>query len=428
MKKLLCLSLVIALMLGAFSVAASAMPDRDSISAPQPASANDGSSFTQFFEGEWPNVLVGMRDVLGNVVIPPIYREIRSFANGFAVVAVGSQDYLQWGMINATGYVVIEPGYFEARDLFMIERLIALPDDVVVPTNIEALHWNYVRRIVQPRQYMEIFDIGTGVTYRVRSFAHGNHADVETVDAWNTELHLYTFGGVQTWGGRPVWVTFGGRSFAAAIHSMQHDVSTIQNNNMDGHVCLHFFGSTNNFSNRDMYGHVIAESIRISQLAGTAAWLRSLSEYTPSPPGYVPTPIYAPYYPIFGEPEAFFPAGPSPRVRIDGVFVNIPQGDQTSIIVDGRTLVPLRAVMEALGFEVHWDGKFNGAALFRHDDVITVIINEYNMRVNGTYISIDVAPRMINDRILVPVRAIAEATGFEVTWDDYNSIVDIRTN
>jgi len=424
MKKILCISLVTMLILGVSTVTTFAMPDRDSIFAPAPGNVSVGSDWTQFFVGDWPNVRVGMQDWAGNIMIPAIYSEIRNFENGFAVVADGSWEYLQWGMINTEGTVVIGLGELDARDLFAIQRLLALPADVALPANVEALHWNEVRRLLPARQYMEIFDIGTGITYTVRSFAHGNHADVETINTWNTQLHLYTFGGHQTWAGRPVWVTFSGRTFAAAIHSMQHDVSTIHNNDMDGHVCLHFYGSTNNFTNRDMYSGVIAESIRLSQLLGTANWLRSLSAYTPSPTGYTPQ-NYAPYQPLYYYSTTIFEEGP--RIRIDGEFIYISADDQPPIIVDGRTLVPLRAVMEALGFGVYWDGKVQGALLLRDSDEILVQIDNINMSVNGSPFILDVTPRVINDRTMVPVRAISEATGMAVNWDGDNLIVDIST-
>jgi len=400
-------------MSGMFSAVTFASPDGDWFFAPPPANVGVGSDWTPFFEGEWPDVRVGMQDWAGNVMIPPIFREIRNFENGFAIVADGEQWDLQWGMINTTGYLVVGLGEFYARDLFAIQRLLSLPDDVVLPSNVEALHWHDVRRLMQSRQYIEIFDIGTGITYTVRSFAHGNHADVETINAWETQVHLETFGGFQTWSGRPVWATFNGRTFAAAIHSRQHDVSTIQNNNMDGHICLHFYGSTNNFTDVPFYEDVIAQSIRYAEFLELAAWLRSMPA-----PGTVAQ-YYVPYQPAYYSSS-------SPRIRVGGEFVYIPGDDQHPIIIDGRTLVPLRAVMERLGFYVYWDGVTQMVSLTMGNYDITVQIDNNNMLVNGATVVLEVAPQIMNGRTMVPVRAILEATGMVADWDSENWIVDIR--
>jgi len=403
MKKLLCLSLIVMLTL-------SVLPATISVSA------NDGSSLVQFFEGSWPDVRVGMKDAAGNVVIEPTFSEIRDFSNGFAIAAIGPQYDLQWGLIDVTGWAVVHFGEMNSQELFSLMTLVNLPAYVTLPTYVESLHWNQVRPLLGSRSYIEIFDIRTGITYTVRSFAHGNHADVETIDAWNTELHLQTFGGFQTWGGRPVWATFNGRTFAAAIHSMQHDVSTIHNNNMNGHVCLHFFGSTNNFTYRDMYSGQIAEAIRFAEFVGTANWLRSLANQSDS--GYV----HAPY-----ESYVSYEPTPSPRIRINGEFVYVPADDQAPVIIDGRTLVPLRAVMEALGFEVLWVAEKQMIFLDRPGYSISVQPNNDTMVVNLEMITLDVPPQIMNDRTMVPVRAISEATGMRVSWDSENLIVDIES-
>jgi len=114
-------------------------------------------------------------------------------------------------------------------------------------------------------------------------------------------------------------------------------------------------------------------------------------------------------------------------IRIDGEFVQIPHGDQTPIIVDGRTLVPLRVVMERLGFRVEWNQVSSNAHLTRANDVVSVTIDQSVMFVNGRSVLLDVPARIVNNRTLVPVRAISEATGMTVDWDGVNRIVDVRT-
>jgi len=350
-----------------------------------------------------------------------------------------------YGFADGNGNVLMPPE-FSANDIATIERLLRSPADVVVPANVETLHWHEVRRLLPARQYMEVFDIRTGTTYIVRSFSHGNHADVETINAHETAVHLSTFGGVQTWSARPVWVTFQGRTFIGAIHSMQHAGSTISGNNMNGHICLHFYRSTNNGTNRPIYWPVMDVSINYARFAGVASWLRSFPPYVAP---YIPhTYVYV------TQPWSSVEV----RIRVDGGLVYIPEGEQPPVIVDGRALVPVRAVMEVLGFEVYWDEDTRTITLhpevgplillpteeidevkgFQRPDSVSGIHIPGNMYTSnmgdgfggtvwGQVIPMGIAPQMINNRVMVPVRAIVEATGMVVEWDGENMIVDIIT-
>jgi len=118
----------------------------------------------------------------------------------------------------------------------------------------------------------------------------------------------------------------------------------------------------------------------------------------------------------------------TPRIRVDGEFVQIPHGDQPPIIVDGRTLVPLRAVMEALGFYVNWESApINRVRLAKQAVEISATIGSDVMYVDGETIALDVPAQIINNRTMIPVRAVSEATGMFVRWDSANLVVDIFT-
>ena len=289
----------------------------------------------------------------------------------------------------------------------IIRRLQAVSDDVEFPSGVERLHWRYVRNLISSRYVMRVFDVYTGITYYVRSLANGNHADVEPLTAHDTALWSQTFGGVHTWNGRPVWVTIGGRTFAAAINGMPHDVSTISGNNMNGHLCLHFYGSVNNFTYRPFHFYDVEESVRAYELLRDVI----LPARFPPPPWY--------YY--------YLQHAISPQIRVDGEFVYIPYDDQRPIIVDGRTLVPLRAVMEKLGFEVLWHDETRSITLIRDEHNIFMQIGDLYMFVDGIGVSLDIPAEIVNGRTMVPVRAISEAADMEIGWDDENLIVNIVT-
>lgn len=118
-------------------------------------------------------------------------------------------------------------------------------------SRVELMHWDKVREILPIGVPIKIHDILTGLTYNVQSLSNGLHADVETVTAADTEIMFETFGREWSWDVRPVWVTVGNYILAASINGQPHSVYTISDNNMDGHVCLHFYGSTTHNGNLD---------------------------------------------------------------------------------------------------------------------------------------------------------------------------------
>lgn len=112
-------------------------------------------------------------------------------------------------------------------------------------------------------------------------------------------------------------------------------------------------------------------------------------------------------------------------VKIDGETVEF---DQAPIVVNDRTMVPLRAIFEKLGAVVTWENETNTAIAFKEDITVSVQINNNRMFKNSEIIELDVAPMLVSDRTLVPVRAISEAFECSVDWDEENLEVIITTN
>lgn len=95
-------------------------------------------------------------------------------------------------------------------------------------------------------------------------------------------------------------------------------------------------------------------------------------------------------------------------------FTNTPPS-----IVDGRTLVPLRGVFDAMGYEVEWDGEEKAAYLSKGDTFIETSEVEMILTApsGSKKIECDVLPRIIDGSFMIPLRAVSEATGAEVEWD-----------
>lgn len=109
---------------------------------------------------------------------------------------------------------------------------------------VQLLHWEVVREMITLNTPFKVFDVKTGIIYFMESFSNGNHADVRPVTSYDTNLLFYTFGNEWSWDVRPVWVTINGITIAASINGQPHGGQYMRHNNMLGHVCLHFFGSS----------------------------------------------------------------------------------------------------------------------------------------------------------------------------------------
>ena len=118
-------------------------------------------------------------------------------------------------------------------------------------------------------------------------------------------------------------------------------------------------------------------------------------------------------------------AHPPITVFVDRVQVNF---DQQPVIRDDRTLVPMRRIFEALDAEVFWDEPSQSVTAVHGNDVILFQIGKSGLYKNGklTY-TMPVPAQIINDRTLVPLRAVAESLGCGVAWDGIDYIVNITS-
>lgn len=112
------------------------------------------------------------------------------------------------------------------------------------------------------------------------------------------------------------------------------------------------------------------------------------------------------------------------KVMLDGKEMSF---DQPPIIEDGRTLIPFRAIFEALKAEVDWDEKTKTVKGIKGNLIIELIIGEKNAKVNSQTTELDVAAKIKNERTLVPIRFVSENFGAKVDWDGNTKTVFITT-
>ncbi|MBQ8300376.1 MAG: copper amine oxidase N-terminal domain-containing protein, partial [Clostridia bacterium] len=102
--------------------------------------------------------------------------------------------------------------------------------------------------------------------------------------------------------------------------------------------------------------------------------------------------------------------------------------DQDPVIVDNRTLVPARGVFEALGAMVEWKGETKQISVTTEDTTVVLTLNSQEYNVNGDLRQLDVPAQLMNDRTMIPLRAIGEALGCQVEWVDETKTAVITSN
>ena len=100
--------------------------------------------------------------------------------------------------------------------------------------------------------------------------------------------------------------------------------------------------------------------------------------------------------------------------------------DQEPVMINDRVLVPMRFIFEAMDCDVDWDEDVMQIDVYKNDDnIMTLWIDDNEMYLPDDVVYLDVPPQLINDRTLVPIRAISESIGADVDWDDSTNTVII---
>jgi len=103
--------------------------------------------------------------------------------------------------------------------------------------------------------------------------------------------------------------------------------------------------------------------------------------------------------------------------------------DTPPVIKDGRTLIPVRAVSEAFGANVAWDPMQRTVTIVRGETEIVLGIDSMEAMVNGEQAPLDVPPEIMGGRTVVPLRFVLEKMGWECKWDGENiEIIEEETD
>ena len=115
-------------------------------------------------------------------------------------------------------------------------------------------------------------------------------------------------------------------------------------------------------------------------------------------------------------------------VTIDGQRVTL--ADQQPVIINNRTLVPVGGVFEHLGFTPSWSGSAQTATLTRADYTVVITIGSATFTTNDIAHTLDVPAQIINNRTMLPLRAVLESIGIapdNIGWDGNARAITIIT-
>ena len=116
-------------------------------------------------------------------------------------------------------------------------------------------------------------------------------------------------------------------------------------------------------------------------------------------------------------------AGEQIKVIIDGEKLN---SDTNPVFEDGRLLIPIRAVAEAMDFQIHWNNEEQIINILKDNTTISLSIDSNIAYINNNAVEIDIPARIINNRTFVPIRLVSETLGTEIEWYEEKRMILIK--
>lgn len=104
------------------------------------------------------------------------------------------------------------------------------------------------------------------------------------------------------------------------------------------------------------------------------------------------------------------------EINIDGEVRPIDESNSVPYVENGRTMMPVRGIAEAIGADVSYDGAEQTVKVETAETMVLMTIGLDEMEVNGNSVALLNAPEIVNDRTMLPVRDVAEALDCEVEW------------
>ncbi|MGQ3477757.1 GH25 family lysozyme [Paenibacillus sp. TY11] len=119
-------------------------------------------------------------------------------------------------------------------------------------------------------------------------------------------------------------------------------------------------------------------------------------------------------------------ASSSSHLQLDGKDISVGKGVQIQE-VKGNVLVPLRLIVEELGYSVNWESKSGTITIHKQNLNLSLQVNNPIASVNDHQMGLAVAPMLKGGTTYVPLRFVSEQTGIDVTWNNELKTVFLTT-
>ncbi|NLG23931.1 MAG: SH3 domain-containing protein [Clostridiales bacterium] len=174
---------------------------------------------------------------------------VKTLSKGEALTVKGAGSWLAVRSGNAAGYV-----YAKQLAATAPSKSEETPKsaDADKPSGVAAIDWwtGGIQRIFGRGTIATVTDVATGISWREVRNGGSSHADCQPLTAADTAKMKKAVGGSWSWARRAIWVTVGGKTYAASMNCMPHMGDSMPDNDFAGHHCIHFTNSRTHGTNR----------------------------------------------------------------------------------------------------------------------------------------------------------------------------------
>ena len=116
-------------------------------------------------------------------------------------------------------------------------------------------------------------------------------------------------------------------------------------------------------------------------------------------------------------------------LTIDGSAINKKTVGVSPVVINSRTMVPVRALSEKMGYKVSWIEAKQQVIIENKNNKIELVIGKSNAKVNGVdkKITDNVSPMVINSSTYVPIRFVVENMGLDINYDAKDNKIMLNT-
>ncbi|WP_145413021.1 N-acetylmuramoyl-L-alanine amidase family protein [Paenibacillus xylanexedens] len=119
-------------------------------------------------------------------------------------------------------------------------------------------------------------------------------------------------------------------------------------------------------------------------------------------------------------------AAPQTKIILDGQELVLPS-DVEVVNVNNNVMIPIRVVAENLKFNVKWDKKSQNVSIEQNDKVLSLNVGNKEARVQNEKVTLNTAPKLIKNTVVVPLRFVSEEMGLSVSWNNKEKIVGLTS-